>query len=626
MARLVRVEPREHIMTKAKLPTKTLKIALKFAKEYFLESNERHSALLLLMGIILGVVALVALNYLMALSFAGFWEALTAMSWPLYIESMETLVVLIASIVGVSTFKDYLVDVLTISWREWLTNNLVNKYTSGETYLKLSRHFPEIDHPEQRIQEDAHVFVKYTISLSMDFLQSILTQASFLRALWVVGGAITFVLLGASITIPGYLVWIAILFAAVSSALTHIIGRSLAKLSHHQNGLEADFREDMESLNNDAESVAQEHGGVYYKQSITSKFQAICKNSFDMVRVKIKVTAFNSYYLNMLLWFPYIVAAPLYFAGKTTLGKLMEIGTLFGQVLFSLNWFSNSYEDIATYKASVVRVDELENAMQEGSRAITSKSIVVHEGKTKELSIRKLNIADPSSTKYMMRELNLTFTPGENTLIKGRSGLGKSTLFKVMAGTWLYGDGEVSVPNHHKLCFLPQKPSIRNDTLKAVLAYPESADTYTDEQYEVVLRAVGGEKKYMDKFVGELNTKKAWSKCLSGGEQQRISFARALLKKPGWLFLDESTSALDEESEDCMYGLVGKQLKDTTFISIGHRSTVKKFHSRVVTFDADEDGTILLQYEHRLVDQSIAVVNDDDFSAGNSLFVKQPSC
>ena len=290
----------------------------------------------------------------------------------------------------------------------------------------------------------------------------------------------------------------------------------------------------------------------------------------------------------------------------------MEIGALFGQVLFSLSWFSNSYEDIADYKASVLRVDELDNAMLKGPRITTSKSIFVHEGKTNELSIRKLNITAPSSTKYMIRELNLTFTPGENTLIKGRSGLGKSTLFKVMAGAWPYGDGDVSVPNHHQMCFLPQKPSIRNDTLKAILAYPEPVDTYTDEQYEAVLHAVGGEKNYMDKFIGELNTKKAWSKCLSGGEQQRISFARALLKKPDWLFLDESTAALDEESEECMYRLVEKQLKDTTFISIGHRSTIKKFHRRIVTLDADEEGKILLQDEHRLVEQSTAAANDND--------------
>ena len=290
----------------------------------------------------------------------------------------------------------------------------------------------------------------------------------------------------------------------------------------------------------------------------------------------------------------------------------MEIGFSFTQVQFSLSWFTNSYERIASYKTSVTRIVELKNAMQDDGLTTTPKCIVVHEDniseKPHELKVRNLNIAYPSSTNYMMRELNLTFKPGENTLIKGRSGLGKSTLFKVMAGTWKYGTGEVSVSNHHKMCFLPQKPSLPNDTLKAVLAYPEPVDTYTDIQYETVLRAVG----HMDKFIDELNTKAIWSKRLSGGEQQRISFARALLKKPDWLFLDEATASLDEKSESTMYTLIKEQLKSTTFVSIAHRPTVERYHNRVVTFDADKEGIICLNDEHRLIEQYTAAANDED--------------
>lgn len=583
----------------------------KLFKEYFFESDERYSALLLLLGAILGVVALVAIMSMLAAWTVGFWAALTQMSYPLYIASLQTLLALTIGYAGINIFKDYLIGVLTINWREWLTKRLVNKYTSSDenNYLELERHPSKIDHPSQRIQEDVPSFVEQTLKLGIGLLQSILTFAMFIGNLWVLGGAATFAILGVSITIPGYLVLVAILFAAVTGLITHFIGRALIDLNHGQQSLEADFRTDMEVLSNHAESVAQDHGEAYFRQSLLGKLQSICSNAYERLHVNLRLTAFNSLYQQISYVFPYIVAAPLYFARQTTLGQLMDIAYSFAQIQYSLNWFSDSYTDLASYSTNVARIVKLENAMADGGLETTARSIVVQEeGESGTLRVQNLTLAKPSSTNHIMSELNLTFRSGENTLLKGPSGSGKSTLFKAIAGAWKYGSGDISVPDSARMCFLPQKPVLHNNTLKAILAYPQPVSTYTDEQYETVLRSVGG----TDECIAELNTYAAWSKRLSPGEQQRISFARALLKRPDWLLLDEATSSMDEECERDMYNLIREQLTTTTFISIAHRSTVEEHHTRVVPLNADEQGRDPLRDTHAFFARRTAVAANDE--------------
>lgn len=588
-------------------------------KEYFFESEERVSALLLLLGVLIGVAAYVAIMSMLATWSIGFWAALTQMSYPLYIASLQSLLALTISLTAVNIVKEFLMGALIIQWREWLTKKLCIDYTApdGNNYSELERHPSQINHPSQRLQEAIPSFVEQTLKLSIGLLQSTLIFVMFIRDLWVIGGSATFAIVGVSITIPGYLVFVALLFAAVSSLITHFIGRALRDLSDEQQDLEADFRRDIETLSNNAESVAQDHGEPYFRQSFLSKLRSVCRNSYQILLVKLRLTAFNSLYQQISYVLPYIVAAPLYFARKTTIGQLMEIGFSFYQIQISLNWFSDSYTELASYWTNLARVVELENTMAAGGLVTTPRNIIVREQEDSEgLSIQNLNIAKPSSTNHIISELNLTFQPGENTLIKSPSGSGKSTLFKAMAKAWKYGDGEISVPGSATMCFLPQKPVLHDNTLKAILAYPKPVHTYTNEEYVAVLRAVGG----TDECVAELNTHAAWSKRLSPGEQQRISFARALLRKPDWLFLDEATSSMDEECERDMYNLVKEQLSSTTFVSIAHRSTVEEHHSRIVPINevnpegASRHGTHAFFARPR-VGPRIAAANDESLLA-----------
>ena len=556
---------------------------LKLAKDYFLYSNERTSALLLLLGVLLSITGLVVLTSIFAWWNVMFWTALNELSVPLYIESLEILGLIIGSYMGLSVLKDYLISNISIQWGTWLKKDLIDKYTVN--YLKLGRHYSEeIPNVAQRIQEDSQSFVDQSLWLSIEFVQSLMTQATFLGTLWVIGGALSFSVLGASITIPGYLVWSAILFAIASSFITHHIGRVFSKLSNLKKEREADFRKEIESLSEQRESIAQDHGGSYYNLSIKLKLQQLVGNAYDLLRVKIRLTAFNAFYQNIAWIFPYIVAAPLYFAKKTSLGQLMQVGFAFGQVQTALSWFANSYEPIASYEASIERIMDLESAMLESNPIATPEHIQFQDNHTGNIEVCDLKVTDPSSDKLIMQHLSLEFKPMQHTLIKGGSGMGKSTFFKVLAGTWNYGSGVVHFSSDNDRCFLPQKPVIQdNNTLAAVLAYPDRVDTYKHQEYEDVLRKLGN----MDDFIDELNHAKAWSKILSGGQQQRISFGRVLLKKPRWIFLDEVTSALDDDSENTIYGLLKTELPDTTFVSIAHKESVTKFHDRVIEFKSD---------------------------------------
>lgn len=561
-------------------------------KEYFFKSDQRLSAWLLFIGAILGIVAAVALTAAFSWWFAGFWAALTAMKLSLFMASMKLFALITVGFVTASVITNYLKETLSIRWRNWLTNKLIYKYlASNNNYLELSRHPKQIDAISQRIQEDVRLFVDMTLSLSLDLFSSVITLSAFIGSLWMISGPLSFAILGLSITIPGYLVWCAILFAVVGTVLTQKISKALSSINREQKSLEADFRREMDLLQLNAENIAQEHGEDYYRQSLHEKLKDISSNAFKKLGVNTRVVAFQNFFQQLGSIFPYLAAAPLYFAGVTSLGDLMQVGFSFSQVQNALNWFSNTYDMLADYRASITRLIELDQIFSVDGLETNARDIVINEHTNgDELAVKHLTIKKPSSSGYMLHELDVKFNRGESTLIKGPSGFGKSTLFKIFAGNWKYGEGEVLIPKA-KLYFAPQQPVIPEDTCKALLSFPEPETTYTEQQYQDVLHQVG-----LDDLQAELtnDTKQPWS-FLSRGQQQRISFARALLKKPDWLFLDEATASLDTGAEQAMYQLVKQQLPNTTFVSIAHRPTVEKFHQRVVAFERDGEGEFHLQ-------------------------------
>lgn len=570
-------------------------------KDYFIDSDEKLVAWLLLIGTTICVVGLVALMAIFSWWFAGFWAVLATKQLIPILICLGQLALFIGSITLAHVLKNYFVNKLSILWRNWLTKQTINKLFDGENnYLDLKRFSSEIDNISQRIQEDIATFVNSTLHLGVHLLKSVLSLGAFVGTLWVVGGSLAFVLLGLNIVIPGYLVWVAIIIAIAATATTHYIGKSLLQKTKNGERAEADLRKDLEVLNNDAEQIAEEHAENYYKKSLECKIEYINENANEKLTIQSGLVAFQEFYKQISGYIPTLLSIPLYLTGAIQLAQLMQVGLAFEEVSSALSFFVEFYDEMSIYQTSIERVVQLRQAFDNGGLLSNDKAIRIKEKNQDMVIIKGLNMKSPqvSSTDYIMKNLHLKLKPGEHTLIKGVSGTGKSTIFKAISGTWKYGDGKITIPANKHMYFLPQKPTLPYDTLRGVLAYPESIDTYTEEQYAAALKGVGGLNDSIAQLA-DTAEKHDWSKELSAGQQQRISFARALLKKPDWIFLDECTGSLDEESEQHVYDVL-KTLQDTTIVSIAHRQTVAKHHSRIIHLQVNENREVDLVEEGAL--------------------------
>jgi putative ATP-binding cassette transporter len=563
-------------------------------KDYFFNSDEKLVAWLLLIGIIVCVVGIVALTVTFSWWWSGFYALLMAKAaiGPILI-SLGYFALQITAMVGAYVLKNYLMDQLTLRWRDWLTRKIIKQlFNSKNNYLDLHRFSKKIENLSQRIQEDVKNFVSLTLNLGADFLKSVLSFGSFVGTLWIVGGALTFVLLGLNFVIPGYLVWVAIIVAIIATVITYFIGRSLAETNKNQEKAEAEFRDELSTLTDEAENIAVERAENYHQTLLEDKLKYIKENTNERVKTETKLNAFQNFYSNIASILPILASIPLFFLGLIDFGSLMQVGMAFGEVNGALSWFANTYQDISQYQTAIERITEMQEAFEEDGLEANPKTILRREKDNKDtIKLKNLDVLLPQadSPKAIMRGLNLNFIKGEDVLLRGENGTGKSTIFKVIRGTWQYGDGKVTVPAGERMCFLPQTPSIPpNVSLKGLLAYPKQAKDYTDEKYANAFNAIIGAGG-MNHFIPELRTgkKRDWQ-SLSGGQKQLISIARAILQEPDRLFLDEATSAMDKKSEATAYKALKEKLPDATIVSIAHKSTVKQYHSKIVYFGKNE--------------------------------------
>ncbi|WP_133130503.1 ABC transporter ATP-binding protein/permease [Legionella yabuuchiae] len=566
---------------KRKSPS-TLAQGFSFFKEYLISEEDKLIKWLWLIGAILCVIAMVGLVFAFSGWFTVFWAVMEAKAISPFLMSLAQFGGLVSAYVLVSSLKNYLVGKFSLSWRNWLTLKFINKlFGSKNNYLELKRTASELANIEQMIQDDVDKYVKLTLALSLDFLYSFSILCTFIGSLWILGGTVIF---------PGYLVLTAIGIALVASVITYYIGKQLPKINKKSEVVEAEFRQDLAQLTQQSENIAEEHAEEFYKTNLIAKVDEIKQIENEKLNVDTKLTAFQSFNLEFNTIIPYLLAVPLYFNNFINLSQMMQVGFSFGQVSIALNWFVNSYQNISEYKNSINRLTDLihilESDLNSSPQNITRKVREKESIKVKNLTINKPLLKDSTP---LMRGLTFKLNPGEHVMLQGRSGFGKSTLFKVISGSWNYGDGKVSIPAHKKLYILPQEPTIPNNTLRVALAYPETEQTYDDEQYSEVLKKVG-----LEKFIPYLNEKKSWGNILSGGQKQLLSFARVLLKKPNWLFWDEGTSALDEETEERVFNMA-KKIENCTIVSIAHRSTLKKHHRKYLFFKAKGDNCVEIE-------------------------------
>ncbi len=545
--------------------------AWRLIKPYWV-SSEKKTAYILLAAIIFLNLAIVFINVLFNLWYKEFYNALQAMDEKAFWVALAQFSALAFFYIISAVYSLYLNQMLQIKWRRWLTDYFLNKWMDKKIYYHLQVFNHQTDNPDQRISEDLNMFISQSLSLSLGLLSAIVTLFSFISILWIVSGPLHFTVFRLKITIPGYMVWAALLYAIVGTWITAAIGRPLIPLNFNQQRFEADFRFNLVRIRENSESVALYGGENQEHKHLIIKFADIFENYWKiMVRQK-KLTWFTSGYNQIAIIFPILVAAPRFFARKIQLGGLMQIAQAFGQVQTSLSYIVNSYTSLAAWHAVADRLRTFEHNI-ESIKALQQSNSNIQYKQSNFLVVKNLSIMLPDNKTYLIKDLSFELKPKQSLLIVGPSGIGKSTLMRTIAGLWPFGCGEIELPPKEKTLFLPQKPYLPIGTLRDVLLYPNGDPSIDNETLKELLVSLN--LKYLAKHLLEINM---WSQVLSLGEQQYIAFGRIFLQKPEWIFMDEATSALDEKSEKLLYIRLFEELPQSACLSVGHRSSLLNYH------------------------------------------------
>ncbi len=538
-------------------------------------SEERWSA----RGLLAAVVALNLLLVYVSVQLNewnnDFYNALQNLDKQAFFHQVAKFAVIAAANIIIAVYQLYLNQMLEIRWRRWLTGRYLDEWIGERTYYRLQLTDHGTDNPDQRIADDLALFCDRTLTLSLGLMSSVVTLFSFIAILWTLSGTLSFPLNGSQINIPGYMVWVALIYAIAGTVFIHLIGRPLIGLNFNQQRFEANFRFSLVRFRENAESIALYRGEADEIRGFKHRFADVVTNWWAIMKRQKSLTWFRAGYNQIAIIFPFVVAAPRYFAGSIKLGGLMQISSAFGQVQDALSWFVNAYTQIADWKATVDRLTTFRKATHLAQQeARNNPGVAISVTDETSISVKDLVLNLPDG-QPLLAASSVSFKPGENVLLTGASGSGKSTVFRALAGIWPFGRGIVSRPRAAEILFLPQKPYLNIGPLRDQLCYPAASGTFTDGEIRGAL---------VDCMLGHLMDRldevQHWAQLLSGGEQQRVAFARALLHKPAWLFMDEATSALDEQTEATLYGLLAQRLPGTTVVSIGHRETLRQFHQR----------------------------------------------
>lgn len=551
----------------------------------FWRSEERWRARMLLAVVVALNLALVGISVLLTYWQNTFYNVLEARNSDAFLDllfrwhvdpesgrSLPGFVYIAVTYVLTAVYALYLRQALQIRWRRWITEHLIAGWLSDHAHYRIALTETGTDNPDQRIADDARLFVDDTLVLGLGLMNATVTLISFIVVLWTLSAPIT--LFGASI--PGYMVWVALLYSLFGTLLAHWIGRPLIRLNFLQQRVEADLRFALVRLRENAEGIALHEGEADEHRALSFRFRALVENWWSIMVATKRLTFFTAGFNQVAVIFPIVVAAPALFAGRMSLGGLIQTSSAFESVQGSLSWFVSNYSNLTEWRATVDRLTGFRAALDRA--AATEGGLARSEAANDTLVLEGATLSLPDG-RVLARDAALTLAPGDRVLVQGPSGAGKSTLFRAIAGIWPFAEGRLALPPGKRLLFLPQRAYIPLGSLRRAVCYPEDAARFTDAEIAAALTDAG-----LAVLIPKLDEEGNWAKRLSGGEQQRLALARALLVKPDFLFLDEATASLDPASEAALHQVLTDRLPQTAILSIAHRESVARFHDRTLRF------------------------------------------
>ena len=535
-------------------------------------ATARHAWLLTVLTVAL-VVANIAVQYGVNRWNRFFFDALERKQSDIVLTAIGLFAVLAVASSFVAVYQLVARVKLQVYWRQWLTGRLAERWLADQRFYRLTIVAPDLDAPEFRIAEDARVATEPVVEFGAGITNAVLTAFVFFGVLWTVGGSAT--IFGA--TIPGFMVLAAVFYSGLMTGSMVLFGRPLIRRIEEKNAAEAHLRIVMGRVRENAESIALMGGEADETRGLRVTLQLLVDAWMRQMSQVARMTWLMGSNWAVAPVFPLLLEAPNYLAGRMTLGDLMQTAAAFVQVQVALNWLFDNYPRIAEWLASAVRVTGLWAAFGQLDASVGTDSgtrIMIADGSGDELRLEGLSVAQYDG-RVMIDEAETVIARGDRVLLTGESGTGKSTLIRAIAGLWPWGSGRVLMPRGAHVAFLPQRTYIPNGTMRQVLEYPKAGLAAPAEALTAALTRCG-----LERLVPRLDEEDHWDKQLSGGEQQRIGFARLLVQRPEVVIMDEATAALDTHSQASMMGLFTKELAGTTVISVGHRPELEAFHTR----------------------------------------------
>ena len=479
-----------------------------------------------------------------------------------------------------AVYAVYVRQVLEIKWRKWMTDKYLDRWLGHQTYYRLQvAGQDDMDNPDQRIADDVNSFVNLTLGLFVGVLKQATSLVAFVVILWNLSGSLDIPLGDTVLSVPGYMVFVTLIYSVVGTWLAHKVGRKLIRLNYDQQRFEADFRFSMVRVRENSESVAFYGGEKPELQNFRERFALVIGNFWGLMKRTKLLNFYVNGYAQIAIIVPVLMCAPQYFNGTMQLGGFMQTISAFGRVQDALSYFVESYDSIAQYVAVIRRLGGFAGHMEEAEALAPSFDFT--KNTSNALQLWQMDIALPDG-RQLAEKLSIAVPAGKRLLISGGSGAGKSTLLRAIAGIWPYGTGEISLPTGWRTMFLPQRPYLPLGSLRRAVYYPQPVLENTDDNLTGLLERFG-----LQNLAGQLDAVDDWSRILSLGEQQRLAFIRILLLRPDIVFLDESTSALDEPREAQAYEILHQLLPQMAVVSVGHRSSLLNCHDKQLVLAGD---------------------------------------